>query len=214
MNDNRNYKYTETSQTVRNEYKIIQSWIPRGSKVIDLGCGDGSLLKLLQQNDVQGEGIDVAATAVKSAKRKGIKIKQGIIDTKLNYKENQFDFAICTVTLQMVMYPEKVIGEMKRIAKELIISIPNFGFIANRIDLFFFGRMPRPMLFGYNWFSTGHIHQLSLSDFERFCKDHNLVIIKRVPFVFGQLGKLPSIILSKSPNLWASSALYHLKKGS
>ena len=88
------------------------------------------------------------------------------IDEPLSYADNEFDLSICHITIQMVMYPEVLLKEMKRISKFQIISFPNFAFYKNRMDLLFNGRMPKPMLFGYKWFSTGHIHQFSLKDFE------------------------------------------------
>ena len=136
---------------MRPEYKTIIDWVEKGSNVIDLGCGDYELLRLL---DVSGEGMD---------KRYG-----SLIDKKENYaniKDKQFDYAICNATLQMVEYPEVLLSEMKRISKKQIISFPNFAKWNNRLELLFKGRMPRRMLCGYEWYSTGHLHQLSIKDF-------------------------------------------------
>lgn len=212
MKDNRNYCYQKNSQTHRAEYKIIQEIIPSNVSVIDLGCGDGSLLTLLKKKDITGEGIDISESAVKVAQTKGIKAKIGRIDEKLPYHDKEFDYAICSVTLQMVMYPEILLSEMKRIAKKLIVSFPNFAFLLNRIDLLLLGRMPKIMISGYNWYSTGHIHQLSVRDFEEFCRLLKLTIVKKYFFYPKPLKIIPKFILDIFPNLFSTTALFLLQE--
>lgn len=211
MNDNRNYKFPKNSVSDREEYAIISSWIKRGSKVIDLGCGDGSLLKLLrQEKSIKGEGVEISPSAIRSATNKGLKVKQSRIDGPLDYKDNQFDYAICSVTLQMVTYPEVLIKEMKRISKKQIISFPNFAFILNRLDLLINGRMPRFCLFGYDWYSTGHFHQLSLRDFKTLCKDEGIKITEQyhlVPKIFSFRPKILQIF----PNLFSITSVFLTK---
>ena len=166
LNDNRNYDYTSCAEESRREYDLILSLVPSGSKVIDLGCGNGSLLKLLRdRNKADVCGIELSKSGVAASLQKGLSVQEGRIDEKLPFADKEFDFAICNVTIQMVMYPEILLTEMKRVASKLIISFPNFGFYRNRIDMFFYGRVPHPMMFGYSWYSTGHIHQLSIIDF-------------------------------------------------
>lgn len=212
MNDNRNYRYEFDSVVKRDEYSYISDWIPKHSYVIDLGCGDGSLLALLHKGGIKGTGIDISKSAVISAKKKGIKIEQGRIDVPLKFKESQFDYAICNVTLQMVIYPEVLLSEMRRIAKKLIITFPNFAFILNRLDLLLYGRMPRIMIPGYEWFNTGHIHQLSIKDFEDFCKINNLNILKTKHIYPNKIICIPEKILKKFPNLFAVTGIYLLGK--
>ena len=211
MNDNRCYKYDLRSSSNRAEYKIIAKWIPKNSHVIDLGCGDGSLLLLLKKNGIIGEGIDVSESAVRATRKKGIKAKQGRIDISLEYKNQEFDYAICNVTLQMVMYPEALLLEMKRIAYKQIISFPNFAFILNRFDLLINGRMPRMMIPGYEWYSTGHIHQLSIGDFEDFCKKNNLKILDQNHIFPERFLFIPGRLLQVFPNLFASTAVFLLE---
>ena len=206
MNDNRHYKFSKNSISSREEYDVILNWIPTGSKVIDLGCGDGSLLKLLEKKGVTGEGIEISKTGVKASKGKGLKVKQGNIDTHLEYKDNHFDFAICNVTLQMVSYPEVLIKEMKRISKRQIISFPNFAFVLNRLDMLINGRMPKVCLFGYNWYSTGHIHQLSLKDFKVFCQSQNTKVINQ-HHIIPSTPLLPRKFLEKFPNLFSMTSV-------
>ncbi|KKQ61473.1 MAG: SAM-dependent methyltransferase [Parcubacteria group bacterium GW2011_GWE2_38_18] len=181
-NDNRNYNYQKENFYIRDEFSVICDWIHEGSKVIDLGCGNGSLMKyILNKKNIEIEGIEISTTGVGACLNNNLKASVGEIDqdkTYLNYSDNEFDYAICNVTLQMVMFPEVLIRQMKRIARYQIISFPNFAFFGNRIDLLVHGRMPLPMIYGYEWYNTGHIHQLSVNDFIIFCKREKISIVK------------------------------------
>ena len=174
---------------MRNEYPIIVDWVKERSTVIDLGCGDGSLLTYLDiyKNIIGGTGLD--------------KIDGQYIDVKETYwmfEDNYFDYAICNVTLQMVEHPKVLLDEMFRISKNQIISFPNFAKWQNRLELLFKGRMPQWMLCGYKWYSTGQLHQLSIKDFEEYIKDKEIVKKKF----------LPNRIL---PNLTAHTAIYWIR---
>jgi methionine biosynthesis protein MetW len=103
--------------------------------------------------------------------RNSLDVTRGRIDARLPFDNDSFDYSICNVTIQMVNYPEVLLNEMKRISKYQIISFPNFAFYKNRLDLLFNGRMPKPMLFGYKWYNTGHLHQLSIKDFNNLVQD-------------------------------------------
>lgn len=177
-NDNRNYNYEKFSSLERVEYPIITEMVEPNSKVIDLGCGNGSLLeKLIKEKNVEGRGIEISRTGVEACLKKGLNVIEGKIDERLPFEDNTFDYAICNVTIQMVMYPEIVLKEMKRIARYQIVSFPNFAYWKNRLDLLINGRMPKPMLFGYSWYGTGHIHQFSIKDFIEVCRNLNLRIV-------------------------------------
>ncbi len=210
MNDNRDYKYPSTSITERPEYPLIANWIGKRSKVIDLGCGDGSLLAYLKRGKRISNcvGLEISSSGVKASRKKGIETIQGRIDQKLPFKNKEFDFAICNVTLQMVMYPEILLKEMSRISKKQIITFPNFAFLLNRLELLFLGRMPKFMIPGYEWFSTGHIHQLSIKDFEVFCKN-NKIKIEETRHIFPKNLFLFKMGLFKAiPNLFANIGVF------
>lgn len=210
INNNRKYDYTDNKIQYRGEYPIIEGLIEPNSKVIDLGCGNGSLLKLLKdKKNIQEYGIELAHSGVDICREKGLNVCQGIIDSPLDEIENkQFDYAICNVTIQMVMYPEVLLSEMKRIAHYQIISFPNFANWRNRIDLLLRGRMPKPMLFGYDWYTTGHIHQLSLKDFLDLAEKYDLTVYQQTHIgICGWIG----YIRKWNSNLFSTISVYLLK---
>jgi methionine biosynthesis protein MetW len=209
MGDNRKYEYKANRSAHRDEFSKIVDWIPEGTRVLDLGCGEGSLLKLLvEKKKTQVEGIEISPSGVEVCRSKGLKVRQGRIDEALPWADDAFDYAVCNVTLQMVMYPEKLLSEMGRVATRQIVSFPNFANIRNRIELLFNGRMPRSMLFGHCWWNTGHIHQLSIGDFKELVKNTGLEI-KRSAY-FGRLADLG--LASLAPNLLSTIAMFELLK--
>ena len=143
--------------------------------------------------------------------KKGLNVTEGKIDEALPFGDNHFDYAICNVTLQMVMFPELLLKEMKRISHYQVISFPNFAFWRNRYDLFFNGRMPHPMLFGYTWYSTGHIHQFSINDFKETSKQFGLQIIESTS-INKTANPLISFLVKSSPNLFSMENVFLLQK--
>jgi methionine biosynthesis protein MetW len=208
MRDNRNFIWDEVI-TVRPEYLYIENWITDGAMIIDLGCGNGSLLASLKSKKKVSElGIEIAESGVASCLRKGINARIGRIDVELkDIPNDSFDFAICNVTLQMVTYPEVTLKEMKRISKYQIISFPNFAYLFNRLELLFKGRMPRRLLGGYDWYNTGHIHQFSIKDFKETIT--NLIGLKiKNCLYYGGMRRLNIIF----PNLLAAGAIFLTEK--
>jgi methionine biosynthesis protein MetW len=209
MGDNREYEYTADRSAHREEFSKIVDWIPEGSRVLDLGCGEGSLLKLLvERKKAKVEGIEISPSGVEVCRSKGLNVRQGRIDEGLPWADGAFDIAVCNVTLQMVMYPEKLLSEMGRVATRQIVSFPNFANLRNRVELFLYGRMPRAMLFGYTWWNTGHIHQLSIQDFKELVKGIGLEIKKSA--YFGRLA-IPGVV-RLAPNLLSTIVLNELVK--
>jgi methionine biosynthesis protein MetW len=178
-NDNRAYNWTGHGPTDRAEYPVILRWVPMGSHVLDMGCGDGSLMaRLIAERQVTGLGIEITDTGVAAARARGVTARQGRIDVvQDDLAPDSFDVAICNVTLMMVMYPEVLLREMRRLAPVSIVSFSNFAVIHNRLDMLLWGRVPRPMLFGYRWWETGQIHPLSVTDFRELTSDVGLSIV-------------------------------------
>lgn len=212
FNDNRIYDYSEFPKEYRKEYSLILDYIPDNSKVIDLGCGNGSLLMLLKEKSCSVKGIEISDSGIEICKAKGLDVIKHSIDTPpLPFKDNEFDFSVCNVTIQMVLYPEKLLNEMKRISKNIIISFPNFAFYRNRIELMFKGTMPKAMLFGYKWYSTGHIHQLSIKDFKQLIKDSKGLDITKMSFLpTGNFIK--DFLIYLSPNLFLILPVFLITK--
>lgn len=210
LNDNRNYNYSNAFSEEREEYKLICEMVESNSKVIDLGCGNGSLLeKLIKEKNVTGEGVELSDSGVEVCKAKGLKVYKGRIDEKLPFPDNAFDYSICNVTIQMVMYPEVLLNEMKRISKYQIVSFPNFAHFKNRLDLLINGRMPKPMLFDYKWYSTGHIHQLSIRDFEELVENIGQLKIIKTIHIIGS-NQLKRFIARYLPNLFVPESIVQL----
>ena len=203
--------YKQTQSYSAREARLVEM-IEKNSILIDLGCGNGSLLeKLIKEKNVQGQGIEISKSGVDICKKKGLNILEGKIDEELPFADNAFDYAICNVTIQMVMYPEILLKEMKRVARFQIISFPNFAYWHNRLDLLIHGRMPKPMLFGYEWYLTGHIHQLSVSDFEKTIREINFKILKRVALHHSK-NSFIQLLAKLLPNVFSTESIYLLEK--
>ncbi|HEY6083217.1 MAG TPA: methionine biosynthesis protein MetW [Chitinophagaceae bacterium] len=212
MNDNRNYDYGIYPEEKRPEYDIIAAWVPRGATVVDLGCGNGALMQLLQSaKQCSSYGIELSDSGVKACRQKGLQVQQGSIDSELPFPDDSFDIAICNVTIQMVLYPEILLKEMKRVSRRQIISFPNFAYFKNRLDLLLNGRMPRQLLFGYKWYNTGHIHQCSVKDFHELVKETGGLGITRreaVPVGFALLDRMGKWM----PNLFSKVVIIETVK--
>ncbi len=212
FNDNRNYNYSGFEKEERLEYSVIESMIPDGASVIDLGCGNGSLLERLKKSKKCAvTGVEISESGVEACHMKGLTCFHKSIDDELPFQNNQFDWAVCNVTIQMVMYPETLMAEMKRISKNLIISFPNFSFYKNRLDMFFKGRMPRYCLFGYSWYNTGHIHQLSIRDFRELVQKTGGLKISEVK-TLRQAGALKNFFTYRMPDLFMLLPVIRLEK--
>lgn len=212
INDNRKYDYTGHPDTDRYEYPIIVDMVRPNSTVIDLGCGNGALLaRLKREKQVIETGLEISESGVRICKERGLNVRYGAIDERLPFDDNVFDYAICNVTIQMVMYPEVLLREMKRVAKHQIISFPNFAFWRNRLDLLVHGRMPKRMLFDYTWYSTGHIHQLSFVDFYELVRDVGGLRILECRLETSA-NPLKNVLLQTFPNLFQLVPVFLLEK--
>ena len=212
INDNRNYDYTNFSSFERKEFEIISNFIKPNSKVLDLACGNGSLLlKLKRDKNITEYGIDISESGINICKQNNLNAHIGKIDEVLPFEDNYFDYAICNVTIQMVMYPEVLLKEMKRVSRYLIIRFPNFGFYKNRIEFIFSGNMPKTTLFGYKWYSTGHIHQLSIKDFKNFVAEVGGLNIKELKYIPTN-NCIKNYFINIFPNLFLIHPIFLIEK--
>ena len=189
----------------------INDWISRDSKVLDLGCGDGSLLNdLRKEKSVSGLGIEIDAEKIKSCLKKGISVIEQDIDSGLeNFGNQSFDYVVMSQSIQALKKPEVALEEIVRIGKECIVSIPNFANIKCRLQLFFKGQMPVSSALPYDWYSTPNLHLCSLEDFEELCKKSNIKIVERK---LSKINGEESILMKLLPNLFSEVALYKLVK--
>ncbi len=191
----------------------LKDWISEDSKVLDLGCGDGSLLDdLKKEKSVSGLGIEIDAGKIKSCLEKGISVIEQDIDNGLeNFGNQTFDFVVMSQSIQALKRPELALEEIVRVGKECIVSIPNFANIKCRLQLFFRGQMPVSNALPHDWFSTPNLHLCSLEDFEELCKKCKISIIERK---LSKTNGEESFLMKLFPNLFSEVALYKLIKKS
>jgi len=207
------YVYSLDSYGVRPEYKYIVDWIEKGSKVLDLGCGNGSLGSLLiKQKGCEVYGIESSGSGVESALNKGVHAIIGDIDEGLDFSDSSFDYVVINVTLQMVYMPGFVLGEALRVGKKVIVSFPNLAHWAARLELFLLGRMPRKPLYGYRWHNTKHIHLFSYNDFNNYLEEINAKTTKKV--FLGYDSEHESLMAGIFPNLFSMEAILMIKNES
>jgi methionine biosynthesis protein MetW len=167
---------------IRFDLEIIAGLIEDKSKVLDIGCGNGELLQYLKENKkIDGRGLEISASDVSKAVRSGLSVIQGDAENDLVfYPDRNFDYAILSQTIQAMKNPKEVIEQMLRVAEYAIISLPNFAYFKNRLYLLFKGKMPVSETIPYQWFDTPNIHFCSIKDFEKLCKEMDLIIKNRI----------------------------------
>ena len=154
----------------RVDHLLVADMVPPGSRVLDVGCGDGELLQLLERRGVDGRGIEISREGVNASVAKGIAVVQGDADTDLaDYPNDAFDYVILSQTIQATRRPREVLEHMLRIGRHGIVSIPNFGHWSIRLGLLFGGRMPRTNNLPNTWYDTQNIHFCTIKDFRDLC---------------------------------------------
>lgn len=195
---------------MRIDLNEIQHWIQQGSRILDLGCGDGTLLKfLIDTKQVQGYGLEIDAAQINTCIDKGLNVIEQNLDRGLgNFTDKSFDTVLMTQALQTLHFPHLVLDEMLRVGKECIVTFPNFGHWKARFYLATRGRMPVSDLLPYEWYDTPNIHFCTFNDFEVLCRERNIKVIHR-EVVNEQSGQTLKDFM---PNLFGETAIYHLSK--
>ncbi len=190
----------------RPDFAAIAAWIPEGASVLDLGCGDGSLLRYLKDTrKVRGYGVEISDEDIVACINNGINVIQGDFDSGLSGFETQaFDFVILSQTLQATRHTEALVNEMLRVGREGIVSFPNFGHWKNRLQILT-GNMPVSAELPYQWYDTPNVHLCTLHDFEAFCARHQVQILDRRVMARGHE-------VSLLPNLLGTMAAYRFRR--
>jgi methionine biosynthesis protein MetW len=193
---------------LRGDIDTILDWVTQGSRVLDLGCGDGELLAALtKQKAISGLGVDIDAGNLIAAVDKGLcVVQQNMEDGLSNFNSQSFDVVIIAFSLQVLTRPHTVLERVVDIGNEAIVSFPNFGHWRSRLSLLFSGRMPKTKALPYSWFDTPNIHFCTVKDFERLCDQLQIEIIERKTSEGGH------ILAKLWPNLFAKSASYRIQR--
>ena len=190
---------------------VIEKWVEVRSKVLDLGCGNGNILSELQKTkDVIGLGVEIEEKNIEECLLQNINvIEQNIDDGLINFSNDSLDVVSLSQTIQVLKNPNTALGEITRIGKTCIVTIPNFGHWRSRLSLLFNGRMPVTSPLPESWHATPNIHLCTLKDFEMLCSELLITIEERVTVNSNNENKW---YLNIWPNLFSASAIYKISK--
>lgn len=200
------------------DHQLAEKWIKPKSRVLDLGCGDGTLLLHLQKKlGVTGYGLEIDEAKINEAIGKGLNIiEQDLNDGLARFSDNSFDTVVMARALQAVKSPDQLLIDMLRVAKEGIVTFPNFAYWQNRVYLGIKGIMPMSETLPHEWYNTPNIHLCTFKDFERLCDDNDIRIIDAVAISDKPSPKLPTTLMNRlvkrAPNLLADVAVYRIAK--
>ena len=192
-------------------HDIIQQWIRKSSRILDLGCGNGDLLvQLTEQVGAHGYGVEIDADNIQTCVERGVNVIEQDLDKGLsNFRDDSFDTVIMTQTLQAVHYPDKVLDEMLRVGQDCIVSFPNFAHWRSRLHILFSGRMPVSKFLPYEWYNTPNIHFCTVHDFEALCAEKDIKILNKRYVDMQGNRRLAGVFL---PNLFGITAIYKITK--
>ena len=194
-----------TTFSGRSDFEAIAAWVRPDSTVLDLGCGDGLLLRYLRENrDVRGYGVDISDDNVLACVKNGVNVIQSDLEQGLaGFDARSFDFVILSQTLQAMRHTEEIVMEMLRVGREAIVSFPNFGRWDARIQVAL-GRMPVSQDLPYQWYDTPNVHLCTIADFEAFCREHRISVLERVVLHHGRA-------VTWMPNFLGSLAVFRIR---
>ncbi len=202
-------RYLMPDPTVALTDKEIMRHVPVGSRVLDLGCGDGRLLEILREvHQCRVQGIELDPREIIACIDRGVPVIQGDLDYGLpEFPDDSFDYAVLSQTLQQLKFPKRVLEEILRVARRALIVVPNFGFWKGRLQHLFGGRAPVTEALPYEWYNTPNLHFMSMYDFRDLVERLGIHIIKELPIIRGH-----AVDRAWAANLRAESALYVLER--
>jgi methionine biosynthesis protein MetW len=200
-----NVNITNSILQFRQDFAIIANWVSFGSKVLDLGCGDGELLQFLRSGlEVKGYGVEKDDANWLACMQNGSNVIQMDLEDGLSgFEDQSFDTVILSQTLQAMHNTEEIVQEMLRVGREIIVTFPNFGYWRNRLQITN-GRMPVSKILPYQWYDTPNVHLCTINDFDEFCKNHKITILERCVITNTKT-------IHFMPNLLGNLAMYRLK---
>ena len=199
--------------TLRADLSIIAKWIKTGSSILDLGCGNGALIKYLRANQsVRAFGLEIDEKNIEACVKDGINVIQADLNNGLEtyFSENSFDYVIMTQTLQATQRPDLLIDEMLRVGNEGIVTFPNMAHWKARLQLGLGGYMPVTKYLPHDWFNTPNIHLCTVRDFKRLCIKQDIKILQ-TSYVDFQHSK-STILMKLFPNLFGEIAIFRICK--
>lgn len=196
---------------MRPDLEIIQQWIEPNSRVLDLGCGNGSLLHFLNETkNVRSIGLELDSENIEQCINNGVNVIEQDLDKPLdNFQSNSFDTVLLAQTLQALSNPQELVNEMLRIGKNGIVTFPNFGNWKSRLYLASRGRMPVSKFMPHQWYDTPNIHFCTVKDFDALCKEMDIRILTRTVVDSQHQG---SWAMKSWPNLLGEIAIYHITR--
>ena len=206
-----NVNITNSILQFRQDFAIIANWVGFGSKVLDLGCGDGELLQFLRSGlEVKGYGVEKDDANWLACMQNGSNVIQMDLEDGLSgFEDQSFDTVILSQTLQAMHNTEEIVQEMLRVGREIIVTFPNFGYWQCRVYLGLRGHMPVSKFLPYTWYDTPNIHFCTIDDFEDFCREKNIRILNRR---YVTAGRDDDVFSVRWPNMMAEMAIYRLTR--
>ena len=198
---------------MKQEFKIIANLIEKNTRVLDVGCGDGTLMEFLKdKNKIDIRGIEILKSNVQKCIGKGLTVIEGDAEKDLSqFPDGSFDFVILSQTLQAFLNPEKVISELLRVGKKAIVTIPNFGYWKVRLHLLMKGTMPVTRTLPDEWYNTPNLHMCTIKDFFNFCENRKINLYKSIALQNLKSSKITNTNLALK-NLTAVLGIFLIEK--
>lgn len=197
---------------LRPDFALISEWIAPGARVLDLGCGEGTLLRHLRETrQVSGYGLEIDDANILQCLENCVDVIQSDLDAGLAdfFDDNSFDYVVMTQTLQAMRRPDELLEEMMRVGREGIVTFPNMGHWKNRLQIAIGGHMPVSRALPYTWYDTPNIHLCTLQDFETLCAEKGYRILQRCVVDAGHRERR---LAALRPNLFSEIAVYRFTR--